>query len=96
MKKILTGLLIGGSLLLTACSGNKEEAESKDSNGKGDPLAGISEKNVVSERKEEINGKEVTIKKFKDGSEIALPNGMTADEFAKDSAKEKSIEIPQE
>ncbi|ALS36775.1 putative small lipoprotein YifL [Enterococcus rotai] len=64
---------------LTAC-GSKEKKDA-DNQGelKGEKMK-KSEDDVVSERTEEVDGQKMIIKTLKDGSEIALPEGVDLDD----------------
>ncbi|MEI5993576.1 hypothetical protein [Candidatus Enterococcus mansonii] len=82
MKKrsitIIALLVLIATVPLTACGNKEKEAEQK-STTKGKKFD-KKEADVVSERTEVIDGQEMTIKTFNDGTEITLPKGINLDE----------------
>lgn len=83
MKKLFLCLLLVGGLTLVGCSTPEEKTESSSEAGGDNPLAGLSEKDVVSEEIEEIGGEKMAVKTLKDGTTITLPEGMTIEEAQK-------------
>ncbi|MGX7245879.1 hypothetical protein ACWOC1_13635 [Enterococcus quebecensis] len=82
MKKRTIGIFALSAVLmtvtLTACG-----AKEKDAGDKGQ-LSGKKfdkkESDVVSERNEVIDGQEMTVKTFSDGTEMTLPKGINLDD----------------
>lgn len=84
MKKLFLFLAgVSSILLLTACQDGNNETKTEKEAETNNPLAGISEKDVVSEEEVEIEGERMVIKKLKDGTNITLPPGMTIDDAKK-------------
>ncbi|MEI5993640.1 hypothetical protein [Candidatus Enterococcus mansonii] len=81
MKKrrlTLIALLLLVVVTLAAC-GSKENKKDEESPKMGEKLD-KKESDVVSERTEVIDGQEMTIKTFKDGTEVTLPKGINLDD----------------
>ncbi|OJG74762.1 hypothetical protein RV12_GL002179 [Enterococcus quebecensis] len=64
---------------LTACGAKAEKDTENKGELKGEKID-KKESDVVSERTEEIDGQKVTIKTFKDGTELTLPEGINLDD----------------
>lgn len=65
---------------LTACGSKDKKAAEPTSELKGKKLD-KKESDVVSERTEEVDGQKVTIKTFKDGTEMTVPQGVNLDDM---------------
>lgn len=97
VKKILISLLFFGVIAMTGCSENESTTNSSTTDMADNPLAGLSEKDVVSEEEEDINGEKFVIKTLKDGSSITLPAGMTIDDAKKQyEAGDDNLSITEE
>lgn len=89
MKKLMMGLIVFSSLtFFTGCTQEEKTADTQTSTtvDEENPLAGITEKDVVSEEEVEVDGEKYVKKTLKDGTVVSLPPGMTLDDLKKQQA----------